>query len=61
SRLHNEQVRLDAHNDHRLAMAFSILGICRGNITVTGAGAVSKSYPDFFKDLAALDAKFQQK
>ena len=61
SRLHNDHVRLEAHNDHRLAMAFSILGICRGNLTVTGAESISKSYPDFYKDLASLEANFQKK
>ena len=27
---------------------------CRAPVTVTGAEAVSKSYPDFFEDMAAL-------
>lgn len=61
SELHSDPVTLKAHNDHRLAMAFSILGICRGNVKITGAEAVSKSYPDFFTDMADLNAKFQQK
>lgn len=49
-----EPVRLDAHDDHRLAMAFSVLGLVVGGITVSGAECVSKSYPGFFEDLEEL-------
>lgn len=52
-------VTLDAHGDHRLAMAFSVLGLRRGNLVVDGAECVAKSYPGFFGDLRALGARFE--
>ncbi len=42
------------HGDHRLAMAFGILGALPGNrITIDDPGCVSVSYPTFWRDLAA--------
>jgi 3-phosphoshikimate 1-carboxyvinyltransferase len=47
----------DAHNDHRIAMACAVAGLrAEGQTTVTGAGSVTKSYPDFFSDLQKLGA-----
>ncbi|QJR34934.1 3-phosphoshikimate 1-carboxyvinyltransferase [Gemmatimonas groenlandica] len=41
------------HGDHRLAMAFGILGALPGNrITIDDPGCVSVSYPAFWRDLA---------
>jgi 3-phosphoshikimate 1-carboxyvinyltransferase len=46
---------LDSHNDHRIAMAGAILALrAEGEITISNAEAVDKSYPDFYKDLAKL-------
>ncbi|HRX43096.1 MAG TPA: hypothetical protein P5315_09985, partial [Clostridia bacterium] len=43
---------VDSCNDHRIAMAFAILGcVSRKDIVIEGAGCVEKSYPDFFRDL----------
>ena len=49
---------VDSHNDHRIAMAAAIAALyADGDITINRAEAVSKSYPDFFKDLASLGVK----
>jgi 3-phosphoshikimate 1-carboxyvinyltransferase len=48
---------LNAHNDHRIAMASAILGIGGDRITIRGAEAVNKSFPQFFDVLAALGGK----
>jgi 3-phosphoshikimate 1-carboxyvinyltransferase len=41
------------HGDHRLAMAFGILGAVPGNrITIDDPGCVAVSYPTFWRDLA---------
>ena len=41
-----------AHNDHRIAMAAAIAGlVAKEPLTIDGAEAVNKSYPDFYKDL----------
>lgn len=44
---------LDGHNDHRIVMALSVLAASVGG-TISGAEAVSKSYPDFFEVLQSL-------
>lgn len=44
---------LSGHNDHRIVMALSVLLTLTGG-SVTGAEAVSKSYPAFFKDISML-------
>ncbi len=39
---------IDSRNDHRIAMAFSILGSVTGGMTIDGAECVSKTYPEFW-------------
>jgi 3-phosphoshikimate 1-carboxyvinyltransferase len=45
---------VDAKNDHRVAMAFSILGLEIPGIAIEGADSVSKTFPDFFAMLKEL-------
>ena len=42
------------YNDHRMAMAFSIIGLKVPGISIQDPGCVSKTFPDFFKVLARL-------
>jgi len=42
---------IETHNDHRIAMAFAIAGLARGNVTIGNERVVSKSYPRFWKTL----------
>ena len=45
------------HGDHRLAMAFGVLGALSGNaITVDDPDCVSVSYPGFWSDLERVTA-----
>ena len=45
----------DAALDHRLVMAFALVGLgASGPTTITGADAVAVSYPDFEADLASI-------
>jgi len=47
--------QVQTHGDHRLAMAFGILGALPGNsITIDDPGCVSVSYPTFWRDLAQV-------
>ncbi len=46
-------VVLDAHNDHRLAMSFYVLGLKLG-VRVKGIESVSKSYPGFVRDMEII-------
>lgn len=46
---------IDAHNDHRIAMAGAVAGLgAGGGVSIRGSGCVSKSYPGFFDDLKSL-------
>lgn len=51
---------IQAHNDHRIAMAAAILGLRGGPITIHQAECVNKSYPYFFDDLEALGAQMKR-
>ncbi|MBR1535230.1 MAG: 3-phosphoshikimate 1-carboxyvinyltransferase [Ruminococcus sp.] len=51
--LHAPSEPLDGHNDHRIVMALSVLLTVTGG-TITGAQAVSKSFPDYFDRLKDL-------
>jgi 3-phosphoshikimate 1-carboxyvinyltransferase len=42
---------IDTHNDHRIAMAFAVAGLARGNVTIGDERVVSKSYPRFWRTL----------
>jgi len=54
-------VVIDAHQDHRLVMAFSILALrTREGLVMDGAEHVKKSYPAFFADLASLGAVVEE-
>lgn len=45
---------LDSHDDHRMAMALSLIGLRVENIRITDPGCVSKTCPDYFGQLSAL-------
>jgi len=46
---------LDSHDDHRVAMACAAASLgARGESIIHNSEAVSKSYPEFFQDLARL-------
>ena len=48
---------LNSENDHRLFMAFSIVGMFVGECTVSDPDAVKVSYPGFISDLVNTGAK----
>jgi 3-phosphoshikimate 1-carboxyvinyltransferase len=49
---------VDAHNDHRIAMALAVCALGADSpVTIEGADCVGKSYPDFFTHLAQLGAR----
>ncbi len=49
--------RLGTHHDHRLAMAFGILGLAVDGIEIDDPGVVSKSWPSFWEALAEIPAR----
>lgn len=53
-------IELDAHNDHRVIMLLTIVGLrCRQPVTILDAHHVAKSYPAFFDDLRSLGARIE--
>lgn len=49
------------HNDHRIVMAAAVASCCCENpVIIRGAEAVNKSYPDFFRDFAALGGEVRR-
>ena len=51
---------LDPHGDHRLAMAFSVLGIKLG-VRVKDIACTAKSYPGFVRDLKSMGVSVSQR
>jgi 3-phosphoshikimate 1-carboxyvinyltransferase len=50
-----KSVEVSSHHDHRIAMAAAVAALgADGNITITEADAINKSYPQFFEDLKQL-------
>lgn len=45
---------LQTHNDHRMAMAFALLAIKYGEITLSEGESVEKSFPGFWTEMAQL-------
>jgi 3-phosphoshikimate 1-carboxyvinyltransferase len=48
--------RLATHHDHRLAMAFGLLGLVVDGIEIVDPSVVSKSWPSYWDALAAIPA-----
>ncbi|GGD95336.1 3-phosphoshikimate 1-carboxyvinyltransferase [Maribacter cobaltidurans] len=49
----NSEIAIDTYNDHRMAMAFAPLAL-KTSLIINEAMVVTKSYPDFYEDLKAL-------
>ena len=45
---------IQTYNDHRMAMAFSLIGMRVPGVTIENPSCVSKTFPDFFKVLETL-------
>ncbi|MNI02517.1 3-phosphoshikimate 1-carboxyvinyltransferase [compost metagenome] len=45
---------LDSHDDHRMAMSLSLIGLRVENLSITDPGCVSKTCPDYFERLSAF-------
>lgn len=50
-----------SHNDHRIAMMLAVAATrCTERVTIADAGAVNKSYPNFWDDYAALGGSLKE-
>jgi len=45
---------IQTYNDHRMAMAFSLIGLRFDGVTIENPSCVSKTFPNFFEVLASL-------
>lgn len=54
-----KDILIETYNDHRMAMAFAPLAL-KTSFSIKDAGVVSKSYPDFWKDLNELGFETQE-
>ena len=51
---------VDSCNDHRIAMSAAIAAtVCTNSVTILGAEAVQKSYPQFWQDYRRLGGKYE--
>jgi 3-phosphoshikimate 1-carboxyvinyltransferase len=48
---------IDSKDDHRIAMAFALLGTVAGETVIEGAECVSKTYPEFWDEIRSLGAE----
>ncbi len=52
---------VDPWRDHRIAMSLAVLAlVADGETKISDAGCVSKSYPEFWGDLAAIGGRFEK-
>lgn len=47
----SNQAVVETYNDHRIAMAFAVAGLARGNVSIANEAVVGKSYPRFWRTL----------
>ena len=48
-----QPTRIHTYNDHRIAMAFSLVGLRVPGIEINNPGCVAKTFPNFFEILQA--------
>jgi 3-phosphoshikimate 1-carboxyvinyltransferase len=54
-----EVVVIDSKHDHRIAMAFAVLGSVVGGITIDGAECAAKTYPGFWDALKSIGGEVE--
>jgi len=50
---------IDSKGDHRMAMAFGVLGSVVGDTVIDGAECVSKTYPQFWDTMKSIGVEVQ--
>ena len=46
--------KIETHDDHRMAMSFTLLGLCVPGIEILDPGCVAKTFPDYFEVIDAI-------
>ena len=52
-----QPANIQTYNDHRMAMAFSLIGLRFDGVTIENPSCVSKTFPNFFEVLAQLQVE----
>ena len=55
----NNAITISTYHDHRMAMAFAPLAL-KTSLIIEDANVVSKSYPDFWRDLESIGVKINK-
>ena len=55
----NQPVVIDSYGDHRIAMAFGVLGAAVGGVTITGAECVAKTFPTFWDMMRRVGVRME--
>jgi 3-phosphoshikimate 1-carboxyvinyltransferase len=51
---------IDSQNDHRIAMAFSLMGAAVGDVTIEGAECVTKTFPEYWMTIRKMGVKIDE-
>ncbi|MBO5223440.1 MAG: 3-phosphoshikimate 1-carboxyvinyltransferase [Clostridia bacterium] len=52
---------VSSFNDHRIAMSAAVASVvCKGSVTIQGADAVSKSYPEFYEKIKEIGSNVKE-
>jgi 3-phosphoshikimate 1-carboxyvinyltransferase len=54
-----QPAHVHAHDDHRMAMALSVMAMAGATLTIHGAESVNKSFPHFFETMKSLGARIE--
>ncbi|OGO42270.1 MAG: 3-phosphoshikimate 1-carboxyvinyltransferase, partial [Chloroflexi bacterium RBG_16_58_8] len=54
-----KDIHIDSFNDHRIAMAFGVLGAAIGGFTIDGAECVAKTFPSFWETMKSVGAELE--
>jgi 3-phosphoshikimate 1-carboxyvinyltransferase len=52
-----QPAQIQTYDDHRMAMAFALVGLRVPGIEIKNPGCVAKTFPDYFNVLATLRRK----
>ncbi len=55
----HKPVVIDSYGDHRIAMAFGVLGAAIGGVTITGAECVAKTFPAYWDALKRVGVRME--
>jgi 3-phosphoshikimate 1-carboxyvinyltransferase len=55
-----EGIVIDSRSDHRIAMAFGILGTAIGGVTISEAECVAKTFPQFWDTLKGIGGQLEE-